>query len=200
MKKIMVVFLLITGLSNLTGTTFFGGVNMGNVSPPSDSEIEPEMNMGIILGAEFSMGSLKVGAGYFQGGYNVEQSETLDGFGEVSMSGSVTLNYINTYAVLPLYRQARISMFGGLQGGFSLGGIAEFDMEMLGTTISEEDEMEADEMNFDYGLLFGTDYMISNNMGVRLSYYKGFADIVKDSDSDDSIQNTGIQLALLYNI
>ena len=100
---------------------------MGNVSPPSDSEIEPEMNMGIILGAEFSMGSLKVGAGYFQGGYNVEQSETLEGLGEVSMSGSVTLNYINTYAIFPLYHQGRISTFGGLQGGFSLGGTAEFD-------------------------------------------------------------------------
>jgi len=199
MKIIITSIFLIAGLFSQSSTTFVGGINMGNVSANDSSEdLDPIMKIGAIVGAEITNGGLTVGLNFVQRGYSIDEEEDFDGY-TVSMSGSTTLNYINFYGLYPYNLPNNISVFGGFQGGLGLGGESEIETDIMGMSIDLEEDIEAEDMEFDYGLLFGADYMINDNIGIRFSYYHGLADIAKDLDSDENMKNTGILLGLLYN-
>ncbi len=177
------------------GNIFVGGVNLANVSPNSEQEVDPNIKVGVTVSAENISGNLRVGIGYTQRGYTMKES--IDG---ILAMGATTLNYLNIYTLYTYSIQNNLSVFGGIQGGLGLGGKFEMEMEFDGVSMDFDDDIESDDMSFDYGVLVGGDYMINDKMGMRCSYYHGFANIIEDQDSDDNLRNTGVQLALLYKL
>jgi len=181
------------------GNIFVGGVNLANVSPNSEQEVDPNIKVGVTVSAENISGNLRVGIGYTQRGYSIKQSMMEEGIMATAMAAT-TLNYLNIYTLYTYSMQNNISMFGGIQGGLGLGGKFEMEMEFDGISMDFDDDIESDDMSFDYGVLVGGDYMINDKMGMRCSYYHGLANIIEDQDSDDNLRNTGVQLALLYKL
>lgn len=179
-----------TGLYAQGGFTFVGGINMASVKY-NDSDIQDEvdisMKMGINVGIESAGGPLTVGLAYVQRGAEVG----LDIFGQ-HISGSDTYNYLTAYIIYPHTIQEGLSAFGGLQMGKCLGGEAELE--------GESDNLDGADFKLDYGLLVGANIMLNQNIGIRGSYYLGFADVAKDFDSDENWKNRGIGLTLLYKM
>jgi opacity protein-like surface antigen len=190
MQKPILTLFLITGLFAQGGFTIVGGLNLGSVQY-NDSDVadlfDISMKVGLNIGAETAVGPLKVGGALVQRGAKMEMS-----FLGETFTGSDTYNYLTAYGIYPYAIKEGISAFGGLQLGKAIGGTSEFD--------GDSETLNSDDFALDYGLLIGLDYMINTKMGVRASYYLGLADVIKDVDSDFNFKNTGIGLALLYNL
>ena len=120
-----------------------------------------------------------------------------------------TLNYLTLHAVYPYTVNEQISVFGGLQLGKGLEGevkiketrtISESADGVIIFTDTIEDEdlitIDAEDLEIDYGLFLGVDYMINVKMGLRASFFKGLSDIFEDSP----IRNNTISISLLYHL
>ena len=118
----------------------------------------------------------------------------------VSADGEQTLNYLTFHAIYPYEIQEIITVFGGVQLGKGLGGEAnmKISMSFMGETESSDDseDIDAEDMELEYGLFLGGDYMINEKIGVRASYFKGLSDIAEDVSS----KNNTISVSLLFNL
>jgi len=111
------------------------------------------------------------------------------------------LNYLTLHAVYPYAIQEKITVFGGIQLGNGINGEAKIKQLISGSglfdgTSVDSEEWDAEDMELEYGLFLGGDYMINEKIGVRASYFKGLSDIFEGA----STKNNTISVSLLYNI
>ena len=197
MKKLMLVSLLVigifsTGLFAQIELKIVGGLNFGSVRY-NDKDIADNVDVstktGLIIGLETIGRPFNIGVAYVKRGAKYE----VDG---LDLKVSESYNYLTGYLILPISIQKELSAFGGCQIGISLGGISE--VELYG--VSESVDLEADDFNTDFGLLFGADYMLNPKIGVRASYYLGLSDVANGIESDYNFKNRGIAINFLYKI
>ena len=192
MKKFIIPFILITGLSAQMGITVVAGLNLSTIKF-NESEFEDLFDItsqiGLAIGAEKMLGPVNVGAAFVQRGAKT----SVDFFGE-TFEGTRTDNYLALHGLYPYSVMDALSVFGGLQLGIGLGGTSEFD--------DESEDIKSGDMALDYGLLLGADYTFMPNIGVRLSYYLGLADVDASeiATSDTNFKNRSIGINLFYKL
>ena len=98
----------------------------------------------------------------------------------------------------------KITVFGGIQLGNGIGGEAKIKQSISGSglfdgTSVDSEEWDAEDMELEYGLFLGGDYMINEKIGVRASYFKGLSELFTNP-GDVSTKNNTISVSLLFNI
>ena len=201
MKIILLNILFISAIFAQNGLTVVGGLNQSNQTFEEDDVGDENINYlnGYNLTVEKSFGIAKFGVGLNQRGVKLNQEESDMGM-SLDMEVEQTLNYLTLHAVYPYAIQEKITVFGGVQLGKGLGGEAnmKISMSFLGETESSDDseDIDAEDMELEYGLFLGGDYMINEKIGVRASYFKGLSDIAED----DETKNNTISVSLLFNL
>ena len=97
--------------------------------------------------------------------------------------------YLDLSAIYP-YAVGPGNVWGGLGIGVNLS--AEATVEIAGV----EATADIEDVELDYGLLFGYTYPINETMGVFASYYLGLAEIVAESKA----KHNGIGLGISYSL
>ena len=201
MKIILLNILFISTIFAQNGLTVVGGLNQSNQTFEEDDVGDENINYlnGYNLTVEKSFGIAKFGVGLNQRGVKLNAEESDMGM-SLNMEVEQTLNYLTLHAVYPYAIQEKITVFGGVQLGKGLGGEAnmKISISFLGETESsdESEDIDAEEMDLEYGLFLGGDYMINEKIGVRASYFKGLSDIAED----DETKNNTISVSLLFNL
>ena len=201
MKIILLNILFISAIFAQNGLTVVGGLNQSNQTFEEDDVGDENINYlnGYNLTVEKSFGIAKFGVGLNQRGVKLNAEESDMGL-SLDMEAELTLNYLTLHAVYPYAIQEKITVFGGVQLGKGLGGEAnmKISMSFLGETESSDDseDIDAEDMELEYGLFLGGDYMINEKIGVRASYFKGLSDIFEGA----STKNNTISVSLLFNI
>ena len=201
MKIILLNILFISAIFAQNGLTVVGGLNQSNQTFEEDDVGDENINYlnGYNLTVEKSFGIAKFGVGLNQRGVKLNAEESDMGL-SLDMEAELTLNYLTLHAVYPYAIQEKITVFGGVQLGKGLGGEANMKISMwfLGETESSDDseDIDAEDMELEYGLFLGGDYMINEKIGVRASYFKGLSDIFEDVTT----KNNTISVSLLFNI
>ena len=200
MKIILLNILFISAIFAQSGLTVVGGLNQSKQTIEEDADdLDINYMNGYNLYVERSFGVARFGVGLNQRGVKLNQEVSDMGI-TISVDGEQTLNYLTLHAVYPYAIQEKITVFGGVQLGKGLGGEANMKMSMsvLGETESSDDseDIDAEDMELEYGLFLGGDYMINEKIGVRASYFKGLSDIFEDVTT----KNNTISVSLLFNI
>ena len=190
--------IVLTVVGGLSSSSLVQDINPLNIN--SSREID---NMsGYNLAVEKSFGTSRFGVGLNQRSVkmnNVTEAGVLVPT-SVAVEVEENLNYLTLHAVYPYAIQEKITVFGGVQLGKGLGGEANMktSMSLLGETEStdESEDIDAEDMDLEYGLFLGGDYMINEKIGLRASYFKGLSDIVEDAKT----KNNTISVALLFNL
>ena len=107
----------------------------------------------------------------------------------VTYSASSSFMYLDLSAIYP-YAVGPGNVWAGLDIGINLS--AESTVEIAGAEVSGDIE----DVEMDYGLVFGYTYPINETMGVFASYYLGLAEIVADSKA----KHNGIGLGISYSL
>ena len=205
MKKVLVVLIISMGMYAQDGITVVGGITMSKFKYNDRSifdEIASDFKINNIQGFSISIekmiNSLKIGSSYVQRGtrYQIYYSDLFDMTVSSSAEIEMTLNYISGYILYPHLLDEKLSAFGGIQAGTSLGGTLKISSE----SENDSDTIESDELNLDYGLLLGLDYFYDTKIGLRASYYYGLGGVAKDVDENRNFKNRTIGLSLLYNL
>ena len=95
-----------------------------------------------------------------------------------------------------------------MQLGQALGGEYNVDLEYEDNPYDSfiySENIEAKGLNFDYGIIFGTQYWLTEKVGLRASYYFGLADVFGDYnpwnvDGTDvnNAKNSTVSFSLVY--
>ena len=200
MKIILLNILFISAIFAQSGLTVVGGLNQSKQTIEEDADdLDINYMNGYNLYVERSFGVARFGVGLNQRGVKLNQEVSDMGI-TISVDGEQTLNYLTFHAIYPYAIQEKITVFGGVQLGKGLGGEAnmKISMSFLGETESsdESEDIDAEEMDLEYGLFLGGDYMINEKIGVRASYFKGLSDIFEGVTT----KNNTISVSLLFNI
>ena len=190
MKIILLNILFISTIFAQNGLTVVGGLNQSKQTIEEDADdLDINYMNGYNLYVERSFGVARFGIGLNQRGVKLNQEVSDMGI-TISVDGKQTLNYLTLHAVYPYAIQEKITVFGGVQLGKGLGGEAnmKISISFLGETESsdESEDIDAEEMDLEYGLFLGGDYMINEKIGVRASYFKGLSDIAEDVSSKNN--------------
>ena len=201
MKIVLLNILFISAIFAQNGLTVVGGLNQSNQTFEEDDVGDENINYlnGYNLTVEKSFGIAKFGVGLNQRGVKLNAEESDMGL-SLDMEAELTLNYLTLHAVYPYAIQEKITVFGGVQLGNGIGGEAnmKISLSFLGETEStdESEDIDAEDMDLEYGLFLGGDYMINEKIGVRASYFKGLSDIAED----DETKNNTISVSLLFKL
>ena len=207
-------------ISPQKGLTVFGGFNQSKQTIEEDfgdADVDINYMNGYKISIEKSFGIARFGVGLNQRGTKVKSEESMMFFSggleaKITTEVEQTLNYLTLHAVYPYAIQEKITVFGGVQLGNGLGGdaklkvsrkdavvgdLSQMIIDMVGVWDYEEvdtEEIEAEDMELDYGLFLGVDYMINEKIGLRASYFKGLSDIFEES----TIKNNTMSVSLLF--
>ena len=201
MKIILLNILFISAMFAQSGLTVVGGLNQSKQTIEEDADdLDINYMNGYNLYVERSFGVARFGVGLNQRGVKLNQ-EVSDMGVTVSVAGEQTLNYLTLHAVYPYAIQEKITVFGGIQLGNGINGEAKIKQSISGSglfdgTSVDSEEWDAEDMELEYGLFLGGDYMINEKIGVRASYFKGLSDIFEDVTT----KNNTISVSLLFNI
>ncbi|MCF7885106.1 MAG: PorT family protein [Candidatus Marinimicrobia bacterium] len=195
MKKVFIVMLLLSTFVFAQGSfRLNGGINMGNIQW-NDSEmhdqVDPQPIIGIDAGLEKAFSSLILGVHYVQRGMQTED------FIIDNVDMTLTMNYVNGYALVSIGSpESTFSLFLGGEVGKYLNGetTQEYDGE------SNSEEIDAENINIDYGAVAGAYLWLSKRIGLRGSYYYGLSDIDDVEDVDLTGKHNGIQIQLSYRL
>jgi opacity protein-like surface antigen len=155
---------------------------------------------GYNLYVERSFGVARFGVGLNQRGGKLNQAVSDMGV-TVSVDGEQTLNYLTLHAIYPYEIQEKITVFGGIQLGNGIGGEVKIKQVISGSgffdgTSVDTEDIDAEDMDLEYGLFLGGDYMINEKIGIRASYFKALSDIVEDAKT----KNNTLSVSLLYHL
>jgi len=201
MKIILLNILFFSAIFAQSGLTIVGGLNQSKQSAEEyTDDVDINYMNGYNLYVEKSFSFARFGVGLNQRGVKLNQ-EVSDMGVTVSVDGEQTLNYLTLHAIYPYEIQEKITVFGGIQLGNGIGGEVKIKQSVSGsgifdgTSIDTED-IDAEEMDLEYGLFLGGDYMINEKIGIRASYFKGLSDIVEDAKT----KNNTLSVSLLYHL
>ena len=152
------------------------------------------------LHVEGSFSIARFGVGINQRGVKLNQSETSMGM-TVSADGEQNLNYLTIHFNYPLLIKEKEILFLGLQLGKGLRGEAKIKQSISGTglfdgTNVDSYDIDAEDMDLEYGLFLGGDYIVNDKIGIRVSYFKGLSETVEDSKA----KNNTISFSFFYSL
>ena len=201
MKIILLNILFFSAIFAQSGLTIVGGLNQSKQSAEEyTDDVDINYMNGYNLYVEKSFSFARFGVGLNQRGVKLNQEVSDMGI-TISVDGEQTLNYLTLHAIYPYEIQEKITVFGGIQLGNGIGGEVKIKQSVSGsgifdgTSIDTED-IDAEEMDLEYGLFLGGDYMINEKIGIRASYFKGLSDIVEDAKT----KNNTLSVSLLYHL
>ncbi len=201
MKIILLNILFFSAIFAQSGLIIMGGLNQSKQTIEEDAEgLEINYMNGYNLYVERSFGVARFGVGLNQRGVKLNQAVSDMGV-TVSADGEQTLNYLTVHAIYPYEIQEIITVFGGIQLGNGIGGEAKVKHVISGSgyldgTSVETEDIDAEDMDLEYGLFLGADYMLNEKIGIRASYFKGLSDIVEDAKT----KNNTLSVSLLYHL
>ncbi|MDG2266462.1 MAG: outer membrane beta-barrel protein [Candidatus Marinimicrobia bacterium] len=201
MKIILLNILFFSAIFAQSGLIIMGGLNQSKQNIEEDAEgLEINYMNGYNLYVERSFGVARFGVGLNQRGVKLNQAVSDMGV-TVSADGEQTLNYLTVHAIYLYEIQEIITVFGGIQLGNGIGGEAKVKHVISGSgyldgTSVETEDIDAEDMDLEYGLFLGADYMINEKIGIRASYFKGLSDIVEDAKT----KNNTLSVSLLYHL
>ena len=201
MKIILLNILFISAIFAQSGLTVVGGLNQSKQTIEEDADgLEINYMNGYNLYVERSFGVARFGVGLNQRGGKLNQAVSDMGV-TVSVDGEQTLNYLTLHAIYPYEIQEKITVFGGIQLGNGIGGEVKIKQVISGSgffdgTSVDTEDIDAEDMDLEYGLFLGGDYMINEKIGIRASYFKALSDIVEDAKT----KNNTLSVSLLYHL
>ena len=201
MKIFLLNILFISAMFAQSGLTIVGGLNQSKQTIEEDADdLDIDYMNGYNLYVERSFGVARFGVGLNQRGVKLNQEVSDMGI-TISVDGEQTLNYLTLHAIYPYAIQEKITVFGGVQLGNGIGGEAKIKQSISGSglfdgTSVDSEEWDAEDMELEYWLFLGGDYMINEKIGIRVSYFKGFSETVED----DKTKNNTISVSLLYHL
>ena len=201
MKIILLNILFISAMFAQSGLTVVGGLNQSKQTIEEDvDDLDIDYMNGYNLYVERPFGVARFGVGLNQRGVKLNQ-EVSDMGVTVSADGEQTLNYLTFHAIYPYEIQEIITVFGGIQLGNGIGGEAKVKHIISGTgyldgTTVETEDIDAEDMDLEYGMFLGGYYMINEKIGIRASYFKALSDIVEDAKT----KNNTLSVSLLYHL
>ena len=201
MKIILLNILFISAMFAQSGLTVVGGLNQSKQTIEEDADdLDIDYMNGYNLYVERSFGVARFGVGLNQRGVKLNQ-EVSDMGVTVSADGEQSLNYLTLHAIYPYEIQEIITVFGGIQLGNGIGGEAKVKHIISGTgyldgTTVETEDIDAEDMDLEYGMFLGGYYMINEKIGIRASYFKALSDIVEDAKT----KNNTLSVSLLYHL
>ena len=201
MKIILLNILFISAIFAQSGLTVVGGLNQSKQTIEEDADdLDIDYMNGYNLYVERSFGVARFGVGLNQRGVKLNQEVSDMGI-TISVDGEQTLNYLTFHAIYPYEIQEIITVFGGIQLGNGIGGEAKVKHVISGSgfldgTSVDTEDIDAEDMDLEYGLFLGGDYMINEKIGIRASYFKSLSDIVEDAKT----KNNTLSISLLYHL
>jgi opacity protein-like surface antigen len=201
MKIILLNILFFSAIFAQSGLTIAGGLNQSKQTIEEDADgLEINYMNGYNLYVERSFGVARFGVGLNQRGGKLNQAVSDMGV-TVSVDGEQTLNYLTLHAIYPYEIQEKITVFGGIQLGNGIGGEVKIKQVISGSgffdgTSVDTEDIDAEDMDLEYGLFLGGDYMINEKIGIRASYFKALSDIVEDAKT----KNNTLSVSLLYHL
>jgi len=196
MRKVLgIILVLSTFVFAQENFRLIGGINFSNIKWNNEDiqdAFDPKPLMGINVGIENQIKNIIIGLTYVQRGMKSEDF-MVDGF-ELTM----TMNYITGFALLSLSPDPNspLSLFVGGEMGKYLNGEAKGTYEGE----SETEDIDADDINLDYGILGGAHIALNEKIGIRGSYYFGLANIDDVDDDDMTGKHNCIQVMLTYKL
>lgn len=215
MKKIAIALM---GLMLISSTSAFAqlsygvkaGLNFSKMSMKVDGEtvddikFNPGLNLGAFADFGFSdMLALETGLTVEKKGFMMKEEETAYGV-EVKMTSKFNI----VYATIPIQARLNFGNFYALAGpyvGIGLTGKQKVKMTVDDETEKDDDSIEfgndagkSDVKRLDFGLGIGAGYEINDNLGVRLGYDLGIANLQPGGDSNYSARNGSISISATY--
>ena len=196
MKKIITSFtlFLILSLSYSQSLTIFGGLNNSSARLIDDidwpSGYEQLSLSGFNYGVESDLGSDWLGLGINSRGFGLKvpvgQSEDI--------TYNYNFNYYTLHSILPISISEKMTIFGGIQAGFISSDYVSVDegnddARILPPYVSRNDN----------GLMMGLQFWLTNEIGLRATYYHGLADFDTYTGAGDISNNTS-SISFVYKI
>jgi len=201
MKIILLNILFFSAIFAQSGLIIMGGLNQSKQNIEEDAEgLEINYMNGYNLYVERSFGVARFGVGLNQRGVKLNQAVSDMGV-TVSADGEQTLNYLTIHVNYPLLIKEKKILFLGLQLGKGLGGEAKIKQSISGSglfdgTNVDSYDIDAEDMDLEYGLFLGGDYIVNEKIGIRVSYFKGLSETVEDSKA----KNNTISFSFFYSL
>ena len=181
--RIILTILVMCSLAfpqDLPGWSFYGGLGMNNakMSESGAPSSKPLMGMlaGVSKGVMLGGMPLFVGAGIGQRGFKIEESETDEATGmAMSMKVATTMNYLDAWMVMP-YPVGPGLAWAGPTAGMFLNGKAKNEVEILGLSVSEEEDMDEGPDEPEFGIIIGYSYplpIMDGKLNLNGGYYLG---------------------------
>ena len=181
-----------------SGIIFGGGMNVLRYN--SEPNFETSWRFGLHVGFEVKINQVHMGLSMARrGGYQGEIFEMEDGSYLVD-SAHVNYDYLDLHLIYPV-QYGFFRYFSGIKVGIPQAGERTFYLNTADYYFDEgadEEtfEIKANEMETDFGLLFG--FLMGRNL--RITYYHGIPNIRKSSSESSNNRNSVLELSFVYPI
>jgi hypothetical protein len=166
------------------GLTVVGGFNRANVfHEDSDMQVWSGDIKAPAFGIEKKIGPVIAAIGYLKGGY-------INGYSDIDTT--LSISYINAQSYYPL-KFGKFVFLAGINIGAPLSAIETYSSE--GST-----KVDIEELNIDYGVLFGVSYGISERYGVRLFLNYGIPELWKEPQGRKRLTTIIGGACIYYNL
>jgi methyl-accepting chemotaxis protein len=196
LKRVLLSSILFISVSLSQDITVFGGLNESAANWNEDQDFgdfEEGYASGLKIGIEKRVGPALLGLGFNQRGLQINiDSDGIEGFRKG------LINYVTFHGLYPINLKDGITGFGGLQLGQPMGSVIYAEETYDGETATNEEEFDAETFNFDYGIIFGAQYWLTEKIGLRTSYYLGLADVEAEVEEEYNYKNTTVSFSLIY--
>ena len=182
--KFYVGLLFVPFLHAELGLTVVGGFNRANVfHEDSDMQVWSGDIKAPAFGIERKIGPVIATIGYLKGGY-------INGYSDIDTT--LSISYINAQSYYPL-KFGKFVFLAGINIGAPLSAIETYSSE--GST-----KVDIEELNIDYGVLFGVSYGISERYGVRLFLNYGIPELWKEPQGRKRLTTIVGGACIYYNL
>ena len=197
--------IVLTVVGGLSSSSLVQTINPLNIN----SSREIDNISGYNLAVEKSFGTSRFGVGLNQRSVKMNNVYEMGVLIPTSIAIEVeeNLNYLTLHAVNTLIITEKITVFGGAQLGKTLGGEVKMkgSTSVWGVTLGNESvDIDAEDMDLEYGLFLGGDYMINKKIGVRASYFKGLSELnFEESTSYEektTTKNNTMSVSLIFSL
>ncbi|HQC63365.1 MAG TPA: hypothetical protein PLC51_09930, partial [Candidatus Marinimicrobia bacterium] len=163
-----------------------------------------KMNPGYKIGIESKFGLIITGIAFDQRGANY--------LGEAKIDPDIHLfdfniidnyNYVSLYGLLSIPVIKRIRIFSGIETGDCIRREMILQIaagELSDENIEEHEDLPPTNINWDYGLKVGADFMIFKSLGLRAAYYHGFNYVFKEVTALPNNKHRNIEFSLIYQL
>lgn len=201
-KMFFVAALAVFGMNSADAQVSFGvkaGPQMTNLIGDGADELDSKIgfNVGGYANIRFSEQlAFQPEVLFSQQGAKVDYTETIAG-ATYEYDGKVNLSYINLPLMLKWYAYEGLNFEFGPQVGFNVAGKFKETEKVSGTgtdldgTFETEGDIE-DLETVDFGLNIGAGYELPMGLNFGIRYSHGLTDIIKDSDSKNSVIALGV--------